>query len=160
VCRHHVVELHSDASGMLQVMFHMHIIHVEMSAAKCQEPAWTSGGAREGIPDVLHAAEAICSCSDLSQNAVHLHSIALEDIAGSSVPAEEGRAELRRMLRSIRDATARLDAVRSVRSVLLRREADRHGCNKLLQADCMDSAAAAFISSLAKVRARSCVDLR
>jgi hypothetical protein len=143
---------------MLQVMFQMHIIHVDMSAARSQS-ACTSGGTREGILDVLHAAEAVCSCSRLPQDAVHLHSIALEDIIGSLATAEEGRAELRRMLEGIRDTTARSDAVQCMRSVLLRREADRHGCNKLLQADCMESAATAFISSLAKVCARSCVDL-
>jgi hypothetical protein len=133
-------------------MFEIDVVQVHLSDADSQLAAPSDIGA---VPThnqaVRCTAEAACRACDLPDHSFRIHSVSLEDVWGLDIAVELRQAALTGLLRNIRDGTARQDTLHGLRMLLLRHKAQQLGCNKLLLADCMDTAAAAFVSSLAKV---------
>jgi hypothetical protein len=125
----------------LQVMFKMHVVHVNESAAFPQPIS----------NQVQEHAKCISSFIESHYSPESVTCVNLEDVFGPGCTARVNQGKLQTLLASILDCTRKQDFLAILRLELLRLVAERLGCNKLLLGESASRLAANFIGAAAKV---------
>lgn len=126
----------------MQVMFRLHVVHINMAAAF----------PRLQRAELEQHAERIVAHLSKRHGADKVISLRIEDVCTDVCNASARVDALQNLLSSVKDGTSRQDILAQLRHKLLQRMACELGCNKLLLGDSASQLAASFLAALSKVR--------